>query len=89
MPLQETLRGRFGRCVEKIPWKMACSPLQSSCLENLMDGAAWQAIVHRVVKSRTQLKGLNTTTIRDDYNHLVTLDYVQELITEVSQITFM
>ena len=54
-----------------------------------MDIGTWQAIVHRVVKSRTQLKGLNTTTIRDDYNHLVTLDYVQELITEVSQITFM
>ena len=30
--------------------------LQYSCLENLMDRGAWRAIVHRVAKSRTQLK---------------------------------
>ena len=30
-------------------------PLQYSCLENPMDGEAWQAIVHGVAKSRTQL----------------------------------
>ena len=29
------------------------NPLQYSCLENPMDGAAWQAIVHRVTKSLT------------------------------------
>ena len=29
--------------------------LQYSCLENPMDGGAWQAIVHVVAKSRTQL----------------------------------
>ena len=34
------------------------NPLQYSCLENLMDGAAWWAIVHRVAKSRTQLSNL-------------------------------
>ena len=34
--------------------------LQYSCLENPMDGRAWQAIVHRVAKSRTQLKQLST-----------------------------
>ena len=27
-----------------------------SCLENPMDGGAWQAIVHRVAKSQTRLK---------------------------------
>ena len=27
------------------------SPLQYSCLENSMDGGAWQAIVHGVTKS--------------------------------------
>ena len=32
------------------------NPLQYSCLENLMDRAVWQATVHSVVKSRTQLK---------------------------------
>ena len=30
------------------------APLQSSCLENPMDGGAWCAAVHGVVKSRTQ-----------------------------------
>ena len=30
------------------------NPLQYSCLENPMDGAAWQAIVHAVAKSQTQ-----------------------------------
>ena len=28
------------------------NPLQCSCLENPMDRGAWQAIVHRVAKSR-------------------------------------
>ena len=31
------------------------TPLQYSCLENSMDGGAWWAIVHGVVKSRTWL----------------------------------
>ena len=35
-------------------------PLQYSCLENVMDRGAWWATVHRVVKSRTQLKQLST-----------------------------
>ena len=33
-------------------------PLQYSCLENPMDRGTWQAIVHRVAKSRTELKRL-------------------------------
>ena len=32
------------------------NPLQYSCLENLIDRGAWQAIVHRVTKSQTRLK---------------------------------
>ena len=32
------------------------NPLQHSCLENPMDRGAWQAIVHEVAKSWTQLK---------------------------------
>ena len=32
------------------------NPLHFSCLENPMDKGAWQATVHRVTKSRTQLK---------------------------------
>ena len=36
------------------------SPLQYSCLKNLMDRGAWQATVHRVTKSWTRLKRLST-----------------------------
>ena len=36
-------------------------PLLCSCLENPLDRGAWQATVHRVAKSRTRLKRLNTT----------------------------
>ena len=32
------------------------TPLQYSCLENILDRVAWQARVNRVVRSRTQLK---------------------------------
>ena len=32
------------------------TPLQHSCLENPMDGGAWWAAVHGVVKSRTRLR---------------------------------
>ena len=31
------------------------TPLQYSCLENPMDGGAWNAAVHGVTKSQTQL----------------------------------
>ena len=37
--------------------------LQYSSLENPMDGGAWQATVHRVTKSRTQLKQLSMHTL--------------------------
>ena len=32
------------------------NPLQYSCLENPMDRGAWQAVVHRITESQTQLK---------------------------------
>ena len=38
------------------------NPLQYSCLENPMDRGAWWAAVHRVTKSWTWLKQLNTST---------------------------
>ena len=38
------------------------NPLQYSCLENPMDRGAWCPRVHRVPKSRTQLKLLGTHT---------------------------
>ena len=36
------------------------NPLQHSCLETLLDRGTWQAIVHEVTKSWTQLKRLST-----------------------------
>ena len=36
-------------------------PLQYSCLANPMDGGAWQAAVHGVAKSQTQLSNLTFT----------------------------
>ena len=38
------------------------NPLQYSCLENPTDRGAWQATVHRVTQSRTQLKRLSMHT---------------------------
>ena len=37
------------------------TPLQYSCLENPMDGGAWWAAVHGVMKSRTQLSDFTLT----------------------------
>ena len=42
------------------PGERQGNPLQDSCLENPMDREAWQATVHRVAKSQTQLKRLST-----------------------------
>ena len=39
------------------------NPLQYSCLENPMDGGAWQATVHRVTKSQTQLSNFTSVSI--------------------------
>ena len=50
------------RDVGSIPWSGRSSGgghdnlLQYFCLENLMDSGVWQAMVHRVAKSWTQLK---------------------------------
>ena len=37
------------------------TPLQYSCLENPMDGRAWEAAVHGVAKSQTQLSDFTFT----------------------------
>ena len=37
------------------------TPLQYSCLENLMDGGAWGAAVHGVAKSQTRLSDFTFT----------------------------
>ena len=38
--------------------------LQYSCLENTLDRGAWQATVHGVTKSWTQLKQLSTPVVQ-------------------------
>ena len=47
------------------------NPLQCSCLENPMDRQAWRATVHRVTKSRTQLRWLSiwTNTAKVECSH--------------------
>ena len=44
--------------LERFPWGGNGNPLQYFCLENPMDRGAWQATVHTVAKSRTELKRL-------------------------------
>ena len=39
--------------------------LQYSCLDNLLDGGAWQATVHRVTKNQTRLKQLSTHSMHN------------------------
>ena len=39
------------------------NPLQDSCLENPMDRGAWQAIVHGITKSWSQLSEYTTTSV--------------------------
>ena len=46
-------------CTSK--WRRQCIPLQYSCLENPMDGGAWQAAVHGVAKNRTRLSDFTFT----------------------------
>ena len=43
-------------------------PLQYYCLENPMDRGAWQASVHGVAKSQTQLKQLSTHCAKCNYH---------------------
>ena len=45
---------------ERSPGEGHGKPIQYSCLENPIYRGAWQATVHRVAKSRTQLKQLST-----------------------------
>ena len=45
------------------------NPLQDSCLANPMDRGAWQASVHRVAKSQTQLSDSLTQTHTHTHTH--------------------
>ena len=50
--------------------------LQYSCLENPMDRGAWQATVHRVARSQTQLKWLHTHAHQEDTSILTWFSYL-------------
>ena len=56
-------RPRFNPWVGTISWRRKWQPLQYSCLENPMDGGAWQATVHGVTKSRPRLSDFTFTFI--------------------------
>ena len=45
------------------PGEGSGNPLQCSCLENPVDGGAWQATVHGVAKSQIQLSNFTFTFI--------------------------
>ena len=51
--LQETQVQPLG---QEYPLEKGIYPLQYSCVENSMDRGAWQATVHGVAKSWTQLR---------------------------------
>ena len=54
-------RHGFHHWVRKIPWSRKWHhTLQYPCLENSMDRATWQAIVHGIAKSWTQLSTWHT-----------------------------
>ena len=55
-------RHRFIPGLQRSPGEGNYSPLQYSCLENLMDRRNWRAAVHGVTKSQTRLKQLSTHT---------------------------
>ena len=58
---------------ERLPFHFSLScvgegngnPLQCSCLENPRDGGAWWAAISGVAQSRTRLKQLSSSSIRD------------------------
>ena len=50
-------------CLHLTPGEGNGNPLQYSCLENPMDREAWQATVHGVAKSRTQLSDFTSPEV--------------------------
>ena len=51
---------------ERSPGEGNGNPLQYFCLENPMDRGAWQATVHAVAKSQTQLTRLSSSSSSSD-----------------------
>ena len=67
IPSSRNFPGNIGRISERFQMKYGTfregngTPLQYSCLENPMDGGAWWASVHGVVKSQTRLSDFTLT----------------------------
>ena len=61
LPLPETEEIRVGFLGQEYPRGGNGNSLQCSCLENSMDRRAWQATVHGLTKSQTQLNDLALT----------------------------
>ena len=58
LPMQETQKTPFTGSIpgsERSPGEGNGNPLQYSCLENPVDRGYWQATIHRIAKSQTQL----------------------------------
>ena len=60
---------------ERSPGEGNGNPLQYSCLENPMDGAAWWATVHSVAKSRTRLSDFTHSLYWFSRFHIYVLIY--------------
>ena len=74
-------RCRFHPCIRKVPWRKARNPLQYSSLKNPMDRGSGWATVHRVAKSRTQIKQLSTHVHTTDYfKHIRTVSLLLALL---------
>ena len=60
---QQAMEGKlqFYSCLMLMDGEGNGKPLQQSCLENPMDGGAWQAAVHGVATSRTRLSNFAFT----------------------------
>ena len=56
------------------PGEYSGSPLQYSCLENPKDRGAWQAAVHGIAKSQTQLS--NNASLHVDENRKAAQNYI-------------
>ena len=54
------------KTMQRSPREGGGNPLQYSCLENSVDRRSWLATVHRVTKSWTWLKWLNTQSTKDN-----------------------
>ena len=73
---------------ERSPERRRGNPLQYCCLENSMDRGAWWATAHRVTKSWTRLKGLNTHAHAHTHTH-TNSNYIRLLLWGLNEIKHM